>query len=75
MNQMIPRIGAGLVAAAVFLFAACMIAGFPFGSYLVCMVLPLYASRPSGHQLSQGFAAQGYFAAAKDFRAVFAQDH
>lgn len=41
MNQFIPRIGAGIVAATVFLFAVRMILDFLFGSYLVCMVLPI----------------------------------
>ena len=41
MNRIIPRIGAAIVAATVFLFAVCMIVDFPFGSYLVCMFLPL----------------------------------
>ena len=41
MNQMIPRIGAGIVTAAVFLFAICLFIDFSFGSYLVCMVLPI----------------------------------
>ena len=41
MNRSIPRIGAAIISVAVFLFAVCMIADFPFGSYLVCMFLPL----------------------------------
>lgn len=41
MNQMIPRIGAGIVTAAVFLFAVCLLADFSFGSYLVCMILSI----------------------------------
>ena len=41
MNRMIPRIGAGIVTAAVFLFAVCLIIDFSFGSYLVCMLLPI----------------------------------
>lgn len=41
MNRTIPRIGAAVVTITVFLFAACMIVDFPFGSYLVCMFLPL----------------------------------
>ena len=39
MNRTIGRIGAAIAAAMVFLFAVCMLAGFPFGSYLVCMLL------------------------------------
>lgn len=41
MNRVIPKIGAAIVAIAVFLFAVCMIVDFPFGSYFVCMFLPL----------------------------------
>ena len=41
MNRLISRIGAAIVAVTVFLFAACMIAGFTFGAYFVCMLLPL----------------------------------
>ena len=41
MNQMIPKIGAGIVTAAVFLFAICLLTDFSFGSYLVCMFLPI----------------------------------
>ena len=41
MNQMIPRIGAGIVTAAVFLFAIFLLIDFSFGSYLVCMFLPI----------------------------------
>ena len=41
MNRIIPRIGAAIVTITVFLFAVCMIVDFPFGSYLVCMFLPL----------------------------------
>ncbi len=41
MNQVLPRIGAAMVAVTVFLFAVCILLGFPFGSYLVCMFLPM----------------------------------
>ena len=41
MNRQIPRIGAAIVCVTVFLFAVCLIADFSFGSYLVCMFLPL----------------------------------
>ena len=41
MNKSIPRIGAAIVAATIFLFAICMIADYPFGSYVVCMFLPI----------------------------------
>ncbi|MDE6922579.1 MAG: hypothetical protein K2P01_03380 [Oscillospiraceae bacterium] len=41
MNRIIPRIGAMIVTVSVFLFAVCLIANFPFGSYFVCMFLPI----------------------------------
>lgn len=40
MNQVIPKIGASIVTAAVFLFAICLLIDFSFGAYLVCMFLP-----------------------------------
>ena len=41
MNRIIPTAGAVIVTAAVFLFAICLIANYPFGSYFVCMFLPV----------------------------------
>ncbi len=41
MNRLIPRIGAGIVSVTVFLFALCMLIDFSFGSYFVCMLLPI----------------------------------
>lgn len=41
MNQRISKTGAALVALTVFLFSIFMIVDFPFGSYLVCMFLPI----------------------------------
>ena len=41
LNRTVPRIGAAVVAIAVFLFAVCLIINFTFGSYLVCMILPI----------------------------------
>lgn len=41
MNRLIPRIGAGVVCVTVALFALCMLIGFDFGSYFVCMLLPI----------------------------------
>jgi len=51
MNRIIPRIGSAMVAVAVFLFAACLIVNFPFGSYFVCMFLPIgYVMMAAGLQ-------------------------
>jgi hypothetical protein len=41
MNRLIPKIGAAIVTLTVFLFAIFMIVDFPFGSYIVCMFLPI----------------------------------
>ena len=41
MNRLIPQIGAAIVTLTVSLFAIFMIVDFPFGSYLVCMFLPI----------------------------------
>lgn len=41
MNRIIPKTGSVIVTAAVVLFALCLIINFPFGSYLVCMLLPI----------------------------------
>lgn len=41
MNRIIPRIGSMVVTVSVALFAACLIVNFPFGSYFVCMFLPI----------------------------------
>ena len=41
MHRILPRIGAAIVSVTIFLFAVCLIADFPFGSYLVCMFLPI----------------------------------
>lgn len=41
MNRLLAKTGAGIVTTAVALFAACLLTGFLFGAYLVCMVLPI----------------------------------
>ncbi len=41
MNRMIPQIGSAIVTITVFLFAIFMLVDFPFGSYIVCMLLPI----------------------------------
>ena len=41
LNKSIPKIGSAIVATSVFLFALCMLVDYPFGSYLVCMFLPI----------------------------------
>jgi len=41
MNRLIPKIGAAIVTITVFLFAIFMLVDFLFGSYFVCMFLPI----------------------------------
>ena len=41
MNKLIPKIGAAIVTVTVFLFAVCLITNYSFGSYFVCMFLPI----------------------------------
>ena len=41
LNKTVPKTGAAVVAVTVFLFAVCLIINFTFGSYLVCMFLPI----------------------------------
>lgn len=41
MNRILPRIGAAIVTITVFLFAVFLIVNFAFGSYIVCMFLPI----------------------------------
>lgn len=41
MNKTIAKIGAAIVTVTVFLFAVCLAIDFTFGSYFVCMFLPL----------------------------------
>ena len=51
MNKLISKIGAVIVAVTVFLFAVCMIVKSHFGSYLVCMFLPIgYIMMAAGFQ-------------------------
>lgn len=41
MNQLLSKIGAAVVTVTVFLFAVCILLKFNFGSYVVCMLLPV----------------------------------
>ena len=55
MNRIIPKTGAAIVAVTVFLFAVCIITGFLFGSYLVCMFLPVgFIMMTAGFQHESG---------------------
>ncbi len=51
MNKLISKIGATIVTMSVFLFALFLIADFTFGSFLVCMFLPIgYIMMAAGFQ-------------------------
>ena len=51
MNKLISKIGAAIVTVTVFLFALCLIVDFTFGSFLVCMFLPIgYIMMAAGFQ-------------------------
>ena len=51
MNNILPKIGSAIVTASVFLFALCLIVDYTFGSYLVCMFLPIgYIMMAAGFQ-------------------------
>lgn len=51
MNRTVPKIGSAIVTITVVIFAICLIADFPFGSYLVCMILPVgYIMMTAGFQ-------------------------
>lgn len=59
MNRLLSRIGAAIVTVSVFLFALCMLMDFPFGSYLVCMFLPIgYIMTAVGFQQESGEEGQ-----------------
>ena len=51
MNILLAKIGAAVVTVTVLLFALFLIVGFPFGAYVVCMILPLgYCMTAAGFQ-------------------------
>ena len=51
MNRQLSKIGAAVVTVTVFLFAVCILFDFTFGSYLVCMFLPIgYIMMSAGFQ-------------------------
>lgn len=55
MNRLISKIGAAIVTVSVFLFAVCLITDFSFGSYFVCMFLPIgYIMMSAGFHYESG---------------------
>ena len=73
MNRTIPAAGAAIVTVTVFLFALCIIIGFNFGSYLVCMFLPIgYVMMAAGFHHESGAAARVSANIGMVFSAVYA---
>ena len=59
MNRLLSKTGAAVVTVTVFLFAVCIICDFSFGSYLVCMFLPVgYIMMCAGFQHESGEEAK-----------------
>lgn len=55
MNRVIARVGSAIVTGTVLLFALCLIVDFTFGSYLVCMFLPIgYIMTAAGFRQESG---------------------
>lgn len=73
MNRQIPRIGAAIVTATVFLFALFLILDFSFGSYFVCMLLPVgYIMMAAGLRHEAGEAGQVPATIGMTFAAIYA---
>ena len=73
MNRRIPQIGAAVVAVTVFLFALCLIVDFTFGSYFVCMLLPMgYILMAAGLHHEAGEDRRTAAAAGLTFAAIYA---
>lgn len=73
MNRRIAKIGAAAVTVTVFLFALCLLVDFTFGSYLVCMFLPLgYLMMAAGLHRESGEERKTASTAGLLFAAVYA---
>ena len=73
LNRTVPRIGAAVVAVSVFLFALCLIVDFTFGSYLVCMFLPIgYIMMAAGFHHESADDRKAVSAVGVVFSAVYA---
>ena len=73
LNRTVPRIGAAVVAVAVFLFALCLIIDFTYGSYLVCMFLPMgYIMMAAGFHQESGEDLKAVSVIGMVFAAVYA---
>ena len=73
MNRQIPRIGAAIVAVTVSLFALFLILDFSFGSYFVCMLLPIgYIMMAAGLRHEAGEAGRVPATIGMTFAAIYA---
>ena len=73
MNRLIPKIGAAIVMVTVFLFAVCLIADYSFGSFFVCMLLPIgYILMAAGLHLESAPERKAAANIALVFSAVYA---
>ena len=73
MNRIIARTGAAVVTVTVFLFAVCILARFNFGSYLVCMFLPIgFILTAAGFHQESAEETKTASAAGLAFAAVYA---
>lgn len=73
MNRKIAMAGAWVATITVILFAACMLASFDFGSYFVCMLLPIgYILMAAGFCQECGEARRVAAAAGMVFAGVYA---
>lgn len=73
MNRILGKAGAGLTMAAVLLFALCMLVQFSFGSYFVCMLLPIgYILMTAGFYQECGEDRRAAAVAGMVFAAIYA---
>ena len=73
LNRVIPKAGAVIVTVTVFLFALCIIFAFPFGSYLVCMFMPVgYILMTAGFYHESGEPGKTAACVGMVFSAVYA---
>ena len=73
MNRLISKIGAAIVTVSVFLFAVCLITNFDFGSYFVCMFLPIgYIMMSAGFHHESGEERKVAANVGMTFSAVYA---
>ncbi len=73
MNRTLSRVGAALVTVSVFLFAVCLTVDFTFGSYFVCMFLPIgYILMAAGLHQESGEERRVAASAGMAFAAIYA---